>query len=124
MKRSELISKAQELNLAVVAGRPVVDNNFDNFHTIEIQRAVQELLPKGTSPRVSIKSRILELHQEGLSKKAIEAKMLEEGITRIRYQYIDLVVKQHKETTAKAVIPEPEPAVVEPVKTTKKAQAQ
>jgi hypothetical protein len=117
MKRSELISKAQELNLAVVAGRPVVDNNFDNFHTIEIQRAVQELLPKGTSPRISIKSRILELHQEGLSKKAIETKMLEEGITRIRYQYIDLVVKQHKETT-------PEPVVVEPVKTTKKAQVQ
>ena len=117
MKRSDLILKAQELNLTTVAGRPVIDNNFDNFHTIEIQRAVQELLPKGTSSRVSIKSRILELHQEGLNKKAIETKMLEEGITRIRYQYIDLVVKQYKETT-------PEPVVVEPTKSTKKASVQ
>jgi hypothetical protein len=41
----------------------------------------------------SIKSRIIELAKEGLTKKAIEQKMLEEGITRIRYQYIMVVLK-------------------------------
>ena len=88
MKRVELISKAKELDIQTVNGKPL-----EKCHTIEIERAVKELLPQA-SVGVTIKSRIIELGKQGLTKKAIEQTMLEEGCTRIRYQYIMLVLKQ------------------------------
>lgn len=88
MKRVDLISKAQELDIQTVNGKPL-----EKCHTIEIERAVKELLPQA-SVSVTIKSRIIELGKQGLTKKDIEQTMLEEGCTRIRYQYIMLVLKQ------------------------------
>ena len=88
MKRVDLISKAQELDIQTVNGKPL-----EKGHTIEIERAVKELLPQA-SVGVTIKSRIIELGKQGLTKKDIEQTMLEEGCTRIRYQYIMLVLKQ------------------------------
>jgi len=88
MKRVDLISKAQEFDIQTVNGKPL-----EKCHTIEIERAVKELLPQA-SVGVTIKSRIIELGKQGLTKKAIEQTMLEEGCTRIRYQYIMLVLKQ------------------------------
>ena len=88
MKRVDLISKAQSLDITTVNDKPL-----DKCHTVEIERAVQALLPKA-EVGTSIKSRIIELGKQGLTKKAIEQTMLEEGCTRIRYQYIMLVLKQ------------------------------
>ena len=88
MKRSELIDKAKELDLNQVNGKPL-----QNCATVEIERAVKALLPQA-QVGTTIKSRIIELGKQGLTKKAIEQTMLEEGCTRIRYQYIMLVLKQ------------------------------
>ena len=41
----------------------------------------------------SIKSQIIDLARQGFSKKAIEQKLLDQGVTRIRYQYIMVVLK-------------------------------
>jgi hypothetical protein len=43
----------------------------------------------------SMKSRILELGLEGLSKKVIESQMREEGFEKIRYGYIFVVLKDN-----------------------------
>lgn len=117
MKRQDLITTAHTLNITQIHDRPL-----DQCHTIEIERAVKALMPQAkTGP--SIKSRIIELAKEGLTKKAIEQKMLEEGITRIRYQYIMVVLKNENievpsSKTGKKVATEVVPAVE--VKVTKK----
>jgi len=87
MKRQDLITQAQTLNIDTLHGKPL-----EQCHTIEIERAVKALMPQAlTGP--SIKSQIIDLARQGLTKKAIEQKLLDQGVTRIRYQYIMVVLK-------------------------------
>jgi len=87
LKRQDLITAALNLNIDTLHGKPIGE-----CHTIEIERAVKALMPQAsTGP--TLKSRIIDLAQQGLTKKAIEQKLLDEGITRIRYQYIMVVLK-------------------------------
>lgn len=87
MKRQDLITQAQTLNIDTLHGKPL-----EQCHTIEIERAVKALIPQAsTGP--SLKSQIIDLARQGLTKKAIEQKLLDQGVTRIRYQYIMVVLK-------------------------------
>ena len=87
MKRQDLITQAQTLNIDTLHGKPL-----EQCHTLEIERAVKALMPQAlTGP--SIKSQIIDLARQGLTKKAIEQKLLDQGVTRIRYQYIMVVLK-------------------------------
>ena len=97
MKRQDWINSAIQNGITEINGK-----SLEDCHTVEIERAVKPKLPRSESGP-TIKDRIISLAKEGLTKRAIEQKLLDEGLTRIRYQYIFVVLKDNKIEVPKAV---------------------
>lgn len=92
MTRTELISKAKELNIETT--RPV-----HMMKTSELQEIVNTHLQGAEVQAITLKSRILDLHKEGNSRKEMQAILEQEGwggkvrCGKVRPVYIHYVLK-------------------------------
>ena len=92
MTRTDLISKAKELN--IITPRPV-----HMMKTSDLQAIVDQHLQGTEVKEITLKSRILDLHTQGTSKKEIQAILEQEGwggkvrCGKVRPVYIQHVIK-------------------------------
>lgn len=99
MERKELIQWVKDTGVKT-------EKPAHMMSTADLQKVYDEASAEkeeaGEEKEVTMKSRILELGRQGLTKKAIESQMKEEGFSRIRYAYIFIVLKDNSVVVPKA----------------------